>query len=110
MFLLLHFYSLIKFDCVYVLLLVILFIYISNAEFPQNPLSPHPHPCLCKGAPPPVHPHLRALAFPYTGLLQASKGPMASPPIDARQGHPLLHIQLEPWVPPCVLFGLWFSP
>ena len=23
--------------------------------------------------------------------------------------HPLLHIQLEPWVPPCVLFGWWFS-
>jgi len=24
--------------------------------------------------------------------------------------HSLVHIQLEPWVPPCVLFGLWFSP
>ena len=23
--------------------------------------------------------------------------------------HPLLHIQLEPWVPPCVLFGWCFS-
>jgi hypothetical protein len=27
----------------------------------------------------------------------------------AQQGHPLLHTQLEPWVPPCVLFGWWFS-
>jgi len=24
--------------------------------------------------------------------------------------HPLLHMQLEPWVCPCVLFGWWFSP
>jgi hypothetical protein len=22
----------------------------------------------------------------------------------------LLHMWLEPWVPPCVLFGWWFSP
>jgi hypothetical protein len=35
---------------------------------------------------------------------------MASPPIDDWLGHPLLHIQLEPWVPSCVLFGWWFSP
>jgi hypothetical protein len=31
-------------------------------------------------------------------------GPSASPPIDEQQGHPLLHMQLEPRVPPCVLF------
>jgi hypothetical protein len=31
--------------------------------------------------------------------------PRSSPPIDVQQGHPLLHIQLEPWVPPYVLFG-----
>jgi hypothetical protein len=36
--------------------------------------------------------------------------PRTSPPIDDRQGHPLLHMQLKPWVPPCVLFGWWFSP
>ena len=40
----------------------------------------------------------------------ALSGPRASPPIDVSQGHPLLHMQLEPWVPPCVLFGWWFSP
>jgi hypothetical protein len=34
----------------------------------------------------------------------------ASPPIDVQQGHPLLHMWLEPWVPPCVLLGWWFSP
>jgi hypothetical protein len=37
-------------------------------------------------------------------------GPRASPPIDDQLGHPLLHMWLEPWVPPCVFFGWWFSP
>jgi hypothetical protein len=37
-------------------------------------------------------------------------GPRAPPPIDDRLGHPLLHMQLEPWLPPCVFFGWWFSP
>jgi hypothetical protein len=36
--------------------------------------------------------------------------PRASPPIDDRLGHPLLHTQLEPWVPPCVLFGCGLVP
>jgi hypothetical protein len=40
---------------------------------------------------------------------RAFTGPRASPPIDEQLGHPLLHIQLEPWVPPCALFGWWFS-
>jgi hypothetical protein len=35
---------------------------------------------------------------------------MASPPIDNQLGYPLLHMQLEPWVPLCVFFGWWFSP
>ena len=37
-------------------------------------------------------------------------GPRASPPIDDRLGHPLLHMKLEPQVPPCVFFDWWFSP
>jgi hypothetical protein len=37
-------------------------------------------------------------------------GPRASPSIDGRLGHPLLHMQQEPWVLPCILFGWWFSP
>jgi hypothetical protein len=37
-------------------------------------------------------------------------GPRASLPIDVQQVHPLLHVQLEPWIPPCVLFDWWFSP
>jgi hypothetical protein len=40
---------------------------------------------------------------------RAFNGPRASPPIDVQQCHPLLHVWLEPWVPPCVLFGCWFS-
>ena len=32
-------------------------------------------------------------------------GPRVSSPVNARQGHPLLHMHLEPWIPPWVLFG-----
>jgi hypothetical protein len=37
------------------------------------------------------------------------QGPLL-PLMFIQQGHPLLHMQLEPWVPPCVFFGWWFSP
>jgi hypothetical protein len=40
---------------------------------------------------------------------QAFTSPSVFPLIDAREGHPLLHMQLEPWVPSCVFFGWWFS-
>jgi hypothetical protein len=36
-------------------------------------------------------------------------GQRDSPPIDDQLGHPLLHMQLEQWVPPYVLLGWWFS-
>jgi hypothetical protein len=36
--------------------------------------------------------------------------PRASPPIDGRLGHSMLHMQLETGVPPCVFFDWWFSP
>ena len=49
------------------------------------PKTPYPIP------PPPCFP---VLAFPYTG---AFTGPRASPPIDAQQSHPLLHLR-QPWV------------
>ena len=39
---------------------------------------------------------------------QAFSGIRASPPTDNRLGHLLLHMQLEPWVLPCVLFDWWF--
>jgi hypothetical protein len=37
-------------------------------------------------------------------------GQRASSPIDIWQGHLLLYMWLEPWVPPCVFFCWWFSP
>ena len=91
----------------------ILFIYISNfIPFPSFP-SRNPHPI-----PPPAS--MRVLTHPPTPASlplhcpalghRAFTGPRASLPIDAEQGHPLLHMQLEPWVPPCALFGWWLSP
>ena len=47
--------------------------------------------------------------FPILGH-RTFTGPRASPPIDDQLDHPLLHMQLEPWVPPYVFFGWWFSP
>jgi hypothetical protein len=80
-----------SFYCLFALL-VILFIYISHViPFQLNPLS---HLCPISMRVllyPPTHFHLSVLAFPYTGSssLHTTKGP---PPIDARQGHSLLHI------------------
>ena len=47
----------------------------------------------------PTHPLPFSLSW-HSLLLghQAFTGPRASPLIDARQGHPLLHMWLEPWV------------
>jgi hypothetical protein len=36
-------------------------------------------------------------------------GPRAYPPIDVLLGHLLLHMHLEPKIPPCVFFDRWFS-
>jgi hypothetical protein len=36
-------------------------------------------------------------------------GPRTSLPIDVEQCHSLLHMHLDLWVPPCVLFVFWFS-
>jgi hypothetical protein len=68
-------------------LLDIFFIYISNA-IPKVPYT-HPH-----SAPQPTHSHFLALKFPCTGAYDLTR-PRASPPIDGRLGHPLLHMQLE---------------
>jgi hypothetical protein len=50
---------------------------------------------------PPTHPHLLHCPSipPCWGIEPAQD-----------QGHPLLHMQLEPWDPPHALFGWWFSP
>jgi hypothetical protein len=61
-----------------------------------------------------VFPLTHPLPLPHPGIplhwgIEPSQdqGPL---PIDVQQGYPLLHMQLEPWVPPCVPFGWWFSP
>jgi hypothetical protein len=89
----------------------ILCIYISNVfsfpGFPSGAAYPIP-PTLCfyKGAPSPTHsfPTSRPWHSPTLG-----NWALASL-IDARQCNPLLHMWLEPWVPPCILLGWWFSP
>ena len=97
------------------ILLVILFIDISTVitlpSFPStNPLFPLQ--CLYKDVPAPAHPLLpqhTSIPLPILGHL-ASTVLRYSHHIDVRQGHPLLHMGLELWVPPCVCFGWWFSP
>jgi hypothetical protein len=68
-------------------LYAIFFIYISNAipKFPSTLTCP---------APQTTHSQFLALAFPCTGHMIFHKT-RASPPIDGRLGHPLLHMQLE---------------
>ena len=87
----------------------IFFIYISNVTlFPsfssKNPLSFPPLP----SAPQPT----RSPSWPWHSPILGHRtftGSKASSPIDDQLGHPLLHIQLEPQVPPSVFFDWWFS-
>jgi len=75
----------------------------------QNPTIPSPLSASMR-----VLPHSPTLSsLPWYSPTLGNEdfiGPRASPPIDARQCHSLLHRQLEPWVPPCVFFGWWFGP
>jgi hypothetical protein len=91
-------------------LLAIFFIYISISPFLVSPLKipyhlPPPHPPL----PNPPTPASWPRHSPILGHRNFT-GPRASLPIDDRLGHPLLHVQLEPWFPPCVFFDWWFGP
>jgi len=76
----------------------------------SHPETPHPKPLPPWGC---FHTHpLPSTSSPWHSPTlghRAFMGPRTSPPIDAQQGHPLLHMQLEPWVPACILFGWWFS-
>ena len=80
---------------------------LSPFQFPSpKPTVPFPVPVLLWGCSPtlpytPASPPWHSLTEVHSAFL----GPRVSPPIDAQQGHPLLHMRLEPWVPPCVLFG-----
>ena len=87
----------------------ICFIYMTNvipflSMLPsENPLSHHSHPSQLHS------PQFPGLHSPIVGNWAFTR-PMASPLIDVWNGHLLLHMYLEPWVPSCVLFGWWFSP
>ena len=67
-----------------------------------------PYPLPSPSAPQPNHSHSWSQNYPILGH-KALTRPRASPPIDDQLGHPLLHIQLEPQVPPCVFFDWWYS-
>jgi hypothetical protein len=101
-------YSFLSYFLTYILL-DIFFIYISNViPFPSFPSENHPSPPP-PSAPQPTHSHSWPWHSPILGH-STIIGPRASPPIDDWLGHPLLHIQLEPQVSPCVFFYWWFSP
>jgi hypothetical protein len=86
------------------------FIYISSVIHLPGFSSSRKHsipprsPCFYESVPTPTHPLPPPCPqFSYTGgIYRVFKGPRASPPTDAWQGHPLLHMQLET----CALLGL----
>jgi hypothetical protein len=62
--------------------------------------------------PPPVPQPTHSYSWPWHSPILGDRnltGPRASPPTDNQLGHPLLHIQLEPQLPPCVFFNWWYS-
>jgi hypothetical protein len=78
------------------------------SPFLVSPLKKSPSPSPTHSAPQTTHSHSQSWHSPILGH-RTFTGPRASPPIDDRLGLPLLHIQLEPHVPPCDFFDWWFS-
>ena len=74
---------------------------------PENPYTIPSTPASMRVFP--THPRIPA-SCPDITLHWGIELSLASPPIDVQQGHPLLHMRLEPWVAPYVLFGWWFNP
>jgi hypothetical protein len=78
------------------------------SPFLISPPTPTPsHPALHLLTKPPA-PASLSWHSPTLGH-RAFTRPRDSPLIDVPQGHPLLHMRLETWVPPCIPFGWWFS-
>jgi len=76
--------------------------------FPLHKSSiPSPSPFFYEGVHTPIYLQLPTSPLWHLPMLGSSAlaGPRASPPTGSQQGHPLLHMQLEPWVCPCVFFG-----
>jgi hypothetical protein len=62
------------------------------------------------GAPTPTHwllPHCSGVPLHWAIKPSQDQWPLL---LLMPQVHPLLHMHLEPWISPCVLFGWWFSP
>jgi hypothetical protein len=90
---------------------IIYFLYLYFECFPPSWFpswkAPIPFPLpLLTNPPTPTTLSWHSLTLRHQGFI----GPRAFPPIDVQQGYHLLHMWLEPWVPPCVLFVQWFSP
>ena len=92
-------------------LLDIFFMYISDVFQVSPSETPYAIP------PPPAS--MRVLLYPPTSIFPGiplptlghwtPSGLRASSPTDVQQGHPLLHMWAQAWVPPCVHFGWWSS-
>ena len=90
------------------------FLYLHFKCFPfpglpfRNPLSHSPIPASITVPPPPTYPLLSFLSgIPlHWGIEHPPSGPRATLPTNVQQGHLLPHMWPEPWVPPCILFGL----
>ena len=108
-----YFFNLIQlFSVIHIIFWIYLFIFficISNfilfPHFPSTTTTPIP-----SLLPLPTNPPTTASLSWHSPTLGPITSPRASPLLDVPQVHSLLHMRLEPWVPPCVLFGWWFSP
>jgi hypothetical protein len=67
-----------------------------------------PYPLPTPPAPQPTHSHSWSWHSPILEH-RAFTGLRASPSINDRLGHPLLHMQIEPQVPPCVFIDWCYS-
>jgi hypothetical protein len=100
---------LIYFNFLFIFIRYFLYLHFKCYPFSWFPLRkvPHPFPLpLITNWPTPA-------AWPWHSPTLGHRvftGLRASLHIDEQLSHSLLHIQLEPWVPPCVLFGWWLSP
>jgi hypothetical protein len=73
---------------------------------PSHPLPPPPLLWGFSSTHPPTPTSLPSIPL-HWGIYWAFTGPRTSPPIDAWQGHTLLHMQLEPFVLLCWCLSPW---
>jgi hypothetical protein len=78
-------------------LLDIFFMFPMSSPFLVSPAKiPYPHPVLLLNNPPTPASSLWHSPILVLRVFTESR---ASPPIDDQLGHPLLHVQVQPWVP-----------